>query len=216
MSWQHPGGYEPEPSGPSSQAPYGTPSGAPYGQPYPTAYPAPGFGVGPPPGVQYASWGARVGAHLLNQLLLLAAMIPAGVVLLVGAIATQAPVRPSESGQLATAGTSQLPMPVIALTVALFLAALGFGVWNCWRAGSCGQSLGKQWVGIHLVNHTTLRPPGGWTSIAKATIRGVIGTFCGLYPLATLLWPLWDERKQTLEDKMLNTLVVRFPGNRLP
>ena len=216
MSWQHPGGNEPEPLEPSRQAPYGTASGAPYGQPYPAAHPAPGFGAGVPPGLQYASWGARVGAQLLHQLLLLAAMLPAGLVLLVGAIATQPQVTASESEQFATASRSQLPVPIIALTVVLFLAALGFGVWNCWRAGSRGQSLGKQWVGIHLVSHTTLRPPGGWISIAKATIRGVIGTFCGLYPLATLLWPLWDERKQTLEDKMLSTLVVRFPGNRLP
>ena len=169
MSWQHPGGNEPEPLEPSRQAPYGTASGAPYGQPYPAAHPAPGFGAEAPPGPQYASWGARVGAQLLNQLLLLAAMIPAGLVLLVGAIATQPPVTASESEQFATASRSQLPVPIIALTVVLFLAALGFGVWNCWRAGSRGQSLGKQWVGSHLVSDTTLRPPGGWISIAKAT-----------------------------------------------
>ncbi len=37
----------------------------------------------------------------------------------------------------------------------------------------------------------------------------VLGSLLGLYPLLDVLWPLWDDKKQALHDKVAKTNVVR-------
>jgi uncharacterized RDD family membrane protein YckC len=198
---------------PYGQPPYGQP---PYGQPQygygqqPPQY-GQGYGLGAasrlPAGSEYASWGARVGASLLDALIGLVVTIPAIVIFVIAA---------ATGGTDPVTGNDKLNGPLAALAGLLLLLSIGFGIWNTWRGGARGQTLGKQYVGIHFVKEDSLRPPGGWLGIAKALIRGAIGSLCGLYYFITVLWPLWDERRQTLEDKILKTLEVRFPGNRLP
>jgi uncharacterized RDD family membrane protein YckC len=34
-------------------------------------------------------------------------------------------------------------------------------------------------------------------------------SFCSLPLLLSYLWPLWDQRNQTLHDKMVGSIVVR-------
>jgi uncharacterized RDD family membrane protein YckC len=100
---------------------------------------------------------------------------------------------------------------VVAVGVILCVAAFGWQIWNLgWRQGSVGWSWGKQVVGIKLVRESTAQPPGGWIGIGRLFLRYILGqvTF-GIYTLLTYLWPLWDEKNQSLDDKMLSTLVVR-------
>lgn len=216
MTWQSPGDGQDGPQEPSPWVqppadqppaqPYGQPAPPQFGQPYVQQYPA--FGPGLPAGVQYASWARRVGAALLDGLVVLLPWIPFGIVIAV--------LSAGSTGTSAD-GTADLPAAATAVFGLGYLTTIGVQIWNSWRAGSRGQSLGKQWVGIHLVNETSLRPPGGWTAIGKALLRGVLGAFsCGLYTLVTLLWPLWDQRRQTLDDKVVKTVEVCFPGNTLP
>jgi uncharacterized RDD family membrane protein YckC len=110
--------------------------------------------------------------------------------------------------------------PVWVFVVIAVLAVAGLGVWLwmfCWQAGSVGQTWGKRVVGIHLVSERTLQPPGGGIGVARYGLRTAIGNAtCGAYSLVTMLWPLWDDRNQSLDDKMLGTVVVRFPDRRLP
>jgi uncharacterized RDD family membrane protein YckC len=37
----------------------------------------------------------------------------------------------------------------------------------------------------------------------------ILGSVLGLYPVLNLLWPLWDDKKQALHDKVAKTNVVR-------
>jgi uncharacterized RDD family membrane protein YckC len=180
---------------------YPPPDGAPPPQP---------FGPRPlpplPPGVTYASWWSRGAAFAVDVVALFALLAPAGAI----------------GGGLAEAledpETGTPPAWIFAVIAVLFVVALG--VWLrmfCWQAGSLGQTWGKRVVGIHLVSERTLRPPGGWIGVARYGLRSAIGNAtCGVYSLVTMLWPLWDERNQTLDDKMVNTVVVRFPDRRLP
>jgi hypothetical protein len=100
---------------------------------------------------------------------------------------------------------------LVALGVVLSLLAFGWQVWNQgWRPGSQGWSWGQQVVGIKLVREATLQPPGGWIGIGRALVRGVLGGITGnIYTVLTYLWPLWDEKNQTLDDKIWSTLVVK-------
>jgi uncharacterized RDD family membrane protein YckC len=180
---------------------YGTPAyGAPaYGPPgYGTSY----VGYGPPPlpqGVAYASWGRRALASLVDSLLLFGCVLPGFALYIVSGVA----------------GTSFSPGGAEALTVLeRVLIFVGLGVWIfqvAWRQGVTGQSWGKRALGIHLVREDRLTPPGGGTGLGRFAARTALGyVTCNVYSLVTLLWPLWDDRSQTLDDKIVHTLVVRF------
>jgi uncharacterized RDD family membrane protein YckC len=172
---------------------------------YPPGYQQlPGYGqqYGPPPlpdGVRLASWGARAGAYVIDVSMLFACFLPG----LATTIAVTAPL-----------DTGEDPNPVgIAAIVVIFVGGLLTWLYQyTWRQGSRGQSWGKQLVGIDLVREYDFRPPGGGIGIGRYALRMAIGNAtCGAYSVVTLLWPLWDERNQTLDDKMLHTLVVRLP-----
>jgi uncharacterized RDD family membrane protein YckC len=185
---------------PSDQSsPYGQQAPAyqdtPYAQQSPWGAPPPGFGGGPV--VEYASWGARAGALILDGIFSLLVFIP-GIAVIVGA-GVSAETEDDVSGGL------------IAIGVLLMLAAVVVLFWNQgWRQGSVGWSWGKQVVGIKLVRGTDAQPPGGWLGIGRLLLRSLLGNVtAGIYTLLTYLWPLWDERHQSLDDKMLGTVVVR-------
>ena len=179
------------------QQPYG--AAPPYQQqPYsatPWGTPPPGWGG--TPNVTYASWGARAGALLLDVLFTILVYLPGLVVIIVGT---------------ATGDTeNDVNGPVVLIGGVLLFAAFLWTLWNQgWRQGSQGWSWGKQVVGIKLVRAADAQPPGGWTGIGRLVLRNILGnvTF-GIYTLLTYLWPLWDDRNQSLDDKMLSTLVVR-------
>jgi uncharacterized RDD family membrane protein YckC len=78
-----------------------------------------------------------------------------------------------------------------------------------WRQGATGRSWGKQHLGLRLVGQTSGEPVGGPIGLGRELIRGGLGTATGgLYTLASLLWPLGDQWKRTLDDTILGTVVV--------
>jgi uncharacterized RDD family membrane protein YckC len=216
MTWQQPGGEgdqphygRPQDGQPhDGQPPHGQPQ---YGQPPPPPPFGQGYGFGTvgglPAGVEYAGWGSRLGAYLLDYLVALGTTIPALISLGIGA-ATAPDALDGSTG-------SPLPALFVGLFFLLLLLPLAFVVWNTYRTGATGQSLGKGWMGIHLVSSATMRPPGPGAAFGKYILRSLLSQVtCGIYGLISVLWPLWDVRHQSLDDKIVNTLVVRFAGNR--
>jgi uncharacterized RDD family membrane protein YckC len=160
--------------------PYGQPD-QPYGQP-PAGYQAGpvqgGYGYGPLP---YASWITRVGAYLLDAL-------PAWVLLAIGAA-------------LAGHGGAGAAIGLI-----FYLASLGWIGYNRWyRAGTTGQSLGKQATNVRLIDEQTGRPIGGGMAFLRDLAHFVDAIIC----YVGFLFPLWDGKRQTLADKIMNTVVVK-------
>jgi uncharacterized RDD family membrane protein YckC len=95
------------------------------------------------------------------------------------------------------------PWSVIAFLLGM---AVSFGLWlwnRVFRQGSTGQSVGKSALKLRLVDGATLQPIGP----GKAFGREVLAVLFAYVPLIDSLWPLWDEQKQTLHDKVLNTYV---------
>ncbi|MEA2715823.1 MAG: hypothetical protein QOI56_881 [Actinomycetota bacterium] len=140
---------------------------------------APGPG-GPP----LASWGQRVGAYLVD------ALIGAAI----GAV-----------GWLlyAILGTVSDALGVFFLVLG-YIASIGFQIWNYVRQGNTGQTIGKGVLNIRLVRLDGVEPPGVGLSIGRWFLHIVDALPCYL----GFLWPLWDDKRQTFSDKILNTVVV--------
>ncbi len=86
------------------------------------------------------------------------------------------------------------------------LATIGLWIWNRGiKQGSTGQSIGKKVVGIRLVGADNYQAVG----TGKAILRDVLGYILDSACILNLLWPLWDQRRQTWTDKIIDTYVVK-------
>ncbi|MDP9183379.1 MAG: RDD family protein, partial [Actinomycetota bacterium] len=83
--------------------------------------------------------------------------------------------------------------------------ALGWALYNCYLAGTTGQSTGKKIAGIRLVRELDGQLVGGGLAIGRYFVHILDSLPC----LLGFLWPLWDAKKQTFADKILKTLVIK-------
>jgi uncharacterized RDD family membrane protein YckC len=195
-----------EPSAPHAPPPAGYPQSSP-----PPAYPGPeppgGWQQpmaqrgGLPAGVTLASWGSRVGATLLDGLVLTAVvllLIAPGTVLVIV----------NDGGAL---GITLIVLGVLASFVVGLLYA-SFLVQRDGRRN--GQTLGKQWVGIRAIRNDG--EPYGWGPallrelVIKQLLFGFVGGFFLSIPtILDYLWPLWDDENRALHDMVAASHVVR-------
>ena len=84
------------------------------------------------------------------------------------------------------------------------LASFAFAMYNAVRQGQSGQTIGKGVLKIRLVRLDGVNPPGIGLSIGRYFLHIVDALPC----LLGYLWPLWDKKRQTFTDKILNTVVV--------
>ncbi len=195
-------GQQPYGQQPYGQQPYGQQGQQQYGQqqygqqqygqqPYqqdPYSQYAQQYGqvTGPPDRDQLGSWLQRVGAYLIDFLVV---GIPG---LIGGYLNVQATVNPGDSAGI---------VPAI-----LVLVTLGLAIWNIViRQGSTGQSVGKQVLGLKLVRESDGQPVGAGMSFVRQICHFLDGLAC----YVGYLWPLWDQKRQTFADKIMSTLVIR-------
>jgi uncharacterized RDD family membrane protein YckC len=191
-------GYGPQdPNQPGDQPAYGGQPG--YGQQPPAPY-----GAGPPAGYAQpyagetagyfmgrtlANWPQRVLAYLIDGLI-------AGIPLfLAGFLYDPAP------GETPS-GASSL---VVFLLYVVFLAVYIYN--RCILQGRTGQSWGKQVLNIRLLRMQDGQPVGGGMAFLRDLCHILDGLPCILLPIG-FLWPIWDARRQTFADKIINTVVV--------
>ena len=175
MEWQPPvppGPLPPTPPPPSAPPPgYGTATGAPSGTWQ---------------GITLAGWWQRVGATLLDTLII---VVPIAVV----ALAVD-PALGILGGALA--GLTYYPLLMM-------------------REGKAnGQTLGKQIVGIRVVlvsrEPFTYGPALLREFAIKYLLFGVVGGFFLAIPtVLDDLWPLWDDENRALHDMLASTRVVK-------
>jgi uncharacterized RDD family membrane protein YckC len=91
------------------------------------------------------------------------------------------------------------------LGVVLYLAALGWAIYNKVLEGQTGQSYGKKIAGTKLLLEATGQPVGAGLAIGRYFVHIIDGIPCYL----GYLWPLWDSKRQTFADKILKTIVVK-------
>lgn len=221
-----PGGYGGYPGGPAPQIP---------GQPYPTApgYPpgswppagAPGMPhafAGPTTrdGVRLASLGARLGARVVDWLILTVLVVAAAWsqlstiftyygnlvdTLVQQTDAGQNPVMPATSEIVNAIGTPILQVTIIVLVIGLLYETFFLAI--------SGATPGKRLLGLRVrLAERPGRPPVGSVLLREliwaANWVPVVSYVAWLVNILDALWPIWDGNRQALHDRMAKTQVV--------
>ena len=147
----------------------------------------------------YASWGNRAVGFLIDGLL-----VGVGMVILYFVAATVLASIAGLAGHGAFAG-------MCCMLLLLFPAStLVVGLYNgVYLIALRGYSIGQGMVHVKTVDASGNLLTQG-TAFLRLLIRAVMG-FVPFLPALDLLWPLWDERGQTLHDKAVNCYVVNNP-----
>lgn len=170
---------------------FGSPTGL-MGMPSGPSYPAV-FTAG------YASWGSRAIGYLIDGFLVGAVMVVL-YFLLAGLMSSVAGV----AGHNVAGG-------LCCMFIVLFpVATLLVGLWNrVYLIAQRGYSIGQGVVKIKVVDVN-----GNLLTQGTAFVRLLVAAAMGMVPFLPVvdyLWPLWDERGQTLHDKAVNCYVVNNP-----
>lgn len=166
---------------PAAVEPYGSAVTAPYG--YEASSPVNFSSAAAPSVGDYAPWGKRVAAFLLDG-----ALIAPFYLVMYSGVFSGSEIR----------------------STLVLVVEIGTGILAIWnqliRQGRTGYSLGKQAVGIRLVNEAG-QPIGIGMTFTRlfSHILDSIPCYLGF------LWPLWDPKNQTFADKVCETVVINQP-----
>ena len=206
----------PQAPAPGPQAPSPPPQAPPgYAPPAPESAPAYGGPV-PPGGWQQpiarqeggwvgrplASWGSRLGAYLIDGLILLIPIVILAILIFGGSL-------DGDSSVGAWIGASILYALLIAAVV-LFYAPL-----LMMRDGERnGQTLGKQMVGIKVVRDNGEPFGFGWAAYREVVLKQLaVNIASAIIPFLpwflNYFWPLWDDQNRALHDMAASTHVIR-------
>ncbi|MFF2552852.1 RDD family protein [Nocardia sp. NPDC058058] len=159
---------------------------------------------------EYAGWAARVGAYLLDGLMF---FLPVVILeILAMTVGTDSVDCSSYSSSYSTsrsysAGCTGGGLNAFGgiLLFLVFVLAVGAGIFLIYREGSTGQTPGKKIVGIRLVRESTGQPVGFGLAFGRKLLHVVDSFACYI----GWFMPLWDAKRQTLADKIVNTVVVK-------
>ena len=156
----------------------------------------------------YTPWLTRVLAWLID-FIPLAILEGIGWGLLLGTRESACITDTSEYdlGEYCATGASTVGQVSIALTG---IIALIYWIWNLgYRQGTTGSSIGKSIMKFKIVNEKTGQPVGFGMSFLREVIYWVAAGLCfGILWLVAVLFPLWDVKRQTLVDKILNQIAL--------
>jgi len=164
--------------------------------------PAPGPEMGAT--ANYASWGKRVLAYIIDY-------IPAGILagigyaIIFGGAMSNATCVTTESGGVVCNSTEA--SPVASFFGGLFLiAAFVYWLWNrVFKMGKTGSSIGMGVAGTKAVKEATGEPLGAGLNFLRQVLLAVDFWICYI----GVLWPLWDSKRQCLiSDKATGAIVL--------
>jgi uncharacterized RDD family membrane protein YckC len=84
----------------------------------------------------------------------------------------------------------------------LFLGILALWLYNCYLLGRDGATIGKRLMKVKVLD-AQMQPLGFGKAFLREIVKWALGSACFIL----LLWPLWDEQKQGLQDKIFSTHV---------
>lgn len=188
-----PAGWYPDPEVPGQQRYWDGTAWTEHRAPAIGGAPPPPSGFSPPPAYQSvgygytagggdaASFGARLGAYLLDSLIV---GVPLALVQTAAAAASTA-------------------LAVLVYVVG-FAATLYYYAY--FEGGGTGQTIGKRTLNIRVVDAATLEPGiGSGRAVGRYFSRILSAIPCAL----GYLWMLWDQDRQTWHDKIVTTKVVQ-------
>jgi uncharacterized RDD family membrane protein YckC len=140
----------------------------------------------------YASWGRRVGAYLLDSLVIAVPLIAIIVLALVA----------GDPGDKNDASWGIIGIAYLLTIVAPFV------YFTVMHGRESGQSLGKRWVGIRVVDDSTGSSIGYGRAFGRYAMAFVFWIVV-IPAILDFLWPLWDQKNQALHDKVVGSVVVK-------
>lgn len=155
-----------------------------------------------------AGWFSRAGSAIVDQLVCQVILTPIAFFAIIAGV-----IDVLFSTRLLRGGPGLLG---IAGYATLIVGAVTGPYYVLMEGRRAGQTLGKMAANVRVVDQAT----GGPISWGQAVLRWLVRlvfwvtvpllTFGAgiMLPLVDVLWPLWDERKQALHDKLAGTLVV--------
>lgn len=172
----------------------------------PPAYPPGYYQGGPPPiGGERAGFGIRLGSWLLDGLLYgllsLVFVIPGIVVIALAwddcvSFGDEIVCPPGKPSGANIAGGSALILVGVLIVLFIYVRALG----------KTGKTWGCRIVGIKVIDERTAGPIGFGRALGRSLFANIISA--NVFYLG-YLWMLWDDGKQTWQDKVVNSVVVR-------
>ena len=161
-------------------------------------------------GGERASFGIRLGAWLLDGLLygLLAMVLSIpGIVLIISAFSDCSTVETGDNSWEIVCPPGEPSGGTIAGGVALILVGFLLVAFLYVRAmGRTGQPWGARIVGVKVVDERTGDPIGFGRALGRSLFANIISA--NVFYLG-YLWMLWDDKKQTWQDKVVTSVVVR-------
>ncbi|MGV0849788.1 RDD family protein [Mycolicibacterium phlei] len=154
------------------------------------------------PADAYTPWFTRVLAWLIDYIPVLL-VLGIGWAILLGTRETVCLTEVSEYdlGEICATGASTLGQ-IAALFVAP-LIVLVYTVWNYGhRQGNTGSSIGKSILHFRVVSEKTGQPIGFGMSIVRQLAHCIDALICYI----GFLFPLWDNKRQTIADKLVGTV----------
>jgi uncharacterized RDD family membrane protein YckC len=186
-----------------------------------------GFGYGPrvpatPDGVPLSGWWKRVGARILDGIIVAVVSLPFTFYFWLQYFRAVTDYERNLIDQAKTSSTPTfdfslpsdvykwiLPITAISLVVSF--------VYEFFFLTRSGATPGKKAVGISVRLRDVAGPPpavavlkryGLYTGLSVLAAIPLVGTLFSLLGLLDVLWPLWDDKKQALHDKVATTNVV--------
>jgi uncharacterized RDD family membrane protein YckC len=173
-------------------------------------YPAGYYAAQPSVGGERASFGTRLGAWLLDSLLyglLSLVFVVPGIILIVSAFSDCEWIETSEDSWEAFCPPGQPSGGAIAGGIALIMIGVLLSVFlYIWAMGKTGQTWGARIVGVKVIDERTGTPLGFGRALGRTLFAYFISS--AIFYLG-YLWMLWDDKKQTWQDKVVNSVVVR-------
>lgn len=149
-----------------------------------------------------ASWGSRVGGHIVNGLVAVLFELPAIIAFF---------VVPKEITNCTIDGEPalcELPTGAGWGTIAILgvVGIVAYFVMYSRMVAAGGQAWGHKAVGVRIVDAAT----GGNIGAGKAFFRFTVGHWIDSFVCYLgYLWPLWDAKKQTFSDKIFSTYSIK-------
>jgi uncharacterized RDD family membrane protein YckC len=153
---------------------------------------------------QLAGWWRRVGAHLLDGV----------VITVIAAIFFGIFAAFAGAGFLVgdTTGVIAAILAILGFLLCVVVAALLYA--PLMMAKTNGKTLGRMATGIRVVRANGKPIDFGYAALREVVVKwllinAVAGSFTfGLAPLIDYLWPLWDEENRALHDMVVDSRTI--------
>lgn len=154
------------------------------------------------PADAYTPWFTRVLAWLIDYIPVML-ILGIGWAILLGTRQTDCLAEVSEYDLIEFCSTGSSTLGFVSAAIVAPVLGFGYLIWNHgYRQGITGSSVGKAILNFQVVSEKTGEPIGFGKSVLRLLAHFLDVAICYI----GFLFPLWDNKRQTLADKTVGTV----------